>query len=165
MNRSGGSAVFEVVSLSPPLGYARRYWTEKIEARPIQFSVKSLLATTTCVAALLLLFRYVPTLGVFVAMCLPFCVALWLRRQILATPVLHRTIVRLPLFIVIFGAFYCAMLGPFTTLVSMTNVRTDRGRAEIATIAVYAPLFTLCSVAPSARDYVENYLDWWDLSR
>ena len=34
MNRSGGSAVFEVVSLSPPLGYARRSPTEHTRLRP-----------------------------------------------------------------------------------------------------------------------------------
>ena len=164
MHRRTGRRVLTMETQLPVLGDRYRYWTEQIESRAIQFSVRSLLVTTAFVAALLMLFRYVPVLGLFVVMTLPLCLALRLRRQVLTTPLLRRTIVRLPLFVVIFGSFYCAMLGPFTTLVSMTNARTEGGRAEVATIAAYAPLIALCSAAPSAHEYAERYLDWWDLS-
>ena len=150
--------------LSPP-GDAGRHWIEQIESRPIQFSVRTLLVATACIAALLVLFRYVPGLGVFLVMTLPLCVACRLRRQVLATPALRRMIVRLPLFVVLFGMFYCAMLGPFTTLISMTDLRTNTGSAGVATIAVYTPLAILCRAAPAARDPVTRYLDWWDLTQ
>ena len=150
--------------LSPP-GDAGRYWIEHIESQPIQFSVRTLLATTLSFAALLVLFRSAPVLGMFTVMTMPLCLGFWLRRRVLATPVLRRMIFRIPLFVVLFGLFYIAMLGPFTTLISVTDLRKNGGSTEVATIAVYAPLVILCRAVPAARDPVMKYLDWWDVTR
>lgn len=69
------------------------------------------------------------------------------------------------MFVILFGSFHCAMLGPLTMFISLTGVRLDRGRAEVATIAIYSPLISLHRAVPPAREPVRQYLDWWDLSR